>query len=165
MGSSTDDLDVLEEEDHVVPAPELRARLLVSMNHGRPLVTFATRVARLYGMSVGEAKALLGGLADEDAWRPGPVRGFRMADVSPAPKGGTACLLRGSPGATFPRHRHLGPEQVMVLQGGFRELDQTAGEFWTGDDAPKDAGTHHSFVIVNDCDCIAAVLVQGIEFF
>jgi len=48
--------------------------------------------------------------------------------------GDAAVLVRMDPGCEYPRHRHVGDEEVFVLQGGFRDEN---GEY--------PAGTFHRF--------------------
>ncbi|MBM4014425.1 MAG: cupin domain-containing protein [Planctomycetes bacterium] len=45
--------------------------------------------------------------------------------------GDAAVLIRMEPGATYPRHLHVGDEDVLVLQGGFRDeqVELKCGEF------------------------------------
>lgn len=149
------------------PPAALRERLLVSSRHGRPLVSFAARVGRLFALPVAEATRLLTSLADPTTWIPGPVPGFRMAGLAPGPGAAArlGCFLRGAPGVVFRRHRHTGWEQVLVLQGGFRETDLEGGQcdYWAGDDAPKPPGSAHELLMLEGADCIAAILTDGFE--
>jgi anti-sigma factor ChrR (cupin superfamily) len=60
--------------------------------------------------------------------RPGvSVRVLWKDDAS----GDAAVLIRMEPGATYPRHLHVGDEEVLVLQGGFRDesIELRCGEF------------------------------------
>jgi putative transcriptional regulator len=134
--------------DPVAPPPALRDRLLVSTRSGRPLPSFAGGVARLFDVPVAHARTELEGIE----WLPSPFPGFQV-DAS-------ARFLRGAPGARFPRHRHLGREEVLVLQGGFQD---DRGAVWAGQLATNDPGSEHAFVVLAGCDCIAAVLSRGFE--
>jgi anti-sigma factor ChrR (cupin superfamily) len=55
--------------------------------------------------------------------------------------GRVVALIRMEPGRGYPGHRHRGAEDVLVVQGGYRD---TAGEHRQGDFVHYDAGTSHS---------------------
>jgi len=56
--------------------------------------------------------------------------------------GGTATVLVWmDAGCGYPPHRHLGPEDVLVLQGGYRD---EMGEYGAGDHVHYAAGSTHS---------------------
>jgi anti-sigma factor ChrR (cupin superfamily) len=67
----------------------------------------------------------LGGPADEDA----------------------VVLIRMDPGCGYPRHRHLGIEDVLVLQGGYRD---ELGEHRAGAYLRYPAGSTHAPVALGD---------------
>ena len=43
-------------------------------------------------------------------------------------KGGIASLIRMPPGSRYPRHRHLGEERFLMLQGGVRFDDGSSAD-------------------------------------
>jgi putative transcriptional regulator len=49
-------------------------------------------------------------------------------------------LIAMEPGCGYPRHRHRGPEEVLVLQGGYRDA---RGEHREGDYVRYEDGTEH----------------------
>jgi anti-sigma factor ChrR (cupin superfamily) len=67
--------------------------------------------------------------------------------------------VRVPAGATFPLHRHIGEERVLVLQGGFE--DQDGRVYRRGDEAWKPAGSEHSFVALPGPDLIYLVVLFG----
>ena len=73
-----------------------------------------------------------------------------------------ADVTRFAPGARFPRHRHHGPERVLVLEGAF--ADDSGREVRAGDEAEQAAGSAHELVILGDVPCVTAVMEQGLEF-
>ena len=53
-----------------------------------------------------------------------------------------------------------GGETTLVLDGGFVE-DGTGEEVWRGDELFKPEGSRHSFRVIGDTPCIAAVFSLG----
>lgn len=73
--------------------------------------------------------------------------------------GDTAILIRMKPDCAYPRHRHIGPEDVYVLQGGLRDehCEVRAGEF-----RRYPAGSsHHPVAIQCGEDCIIFAIAHG----
>jgi anti-sigma factor ChrR (cupin superfamily) len=66
-------------------------------------------------------------------------------------------LVRVEPNAVFPLHPHEGPEQVLVLEGGYR--DSAGLEVWRGEVQLMAAGTEHFFTAF-DVGCICASVVM-----
>jgi len=56
-------------------------------------------------------------------------------------RGGGTVLVRMDPGRAYTPHRHVGPEDVLVLQGGYRD---ERGEHRSGDHVHYPAGTSHA---------------------
>jgi anti-sigma factor ChrR (cupin superfamily) len=62
-------------------------------------------------------------------------------------------------GEPFPEHRHLGEEQVLVLQGGF--VDSEGRVCHRGDEAVKPLGSAHGFTALPGADLIFLVVIFG----
>ena len=87
-----------------------------------------------------------------------------------AKRGGSAVLIRLEPGRGYVRHRHLGPEDVLVLQGGYRD---ERGAYTAGATVHYPADTSHGPVALGDATrpegpdnpaCVLyAVVENGIE--
>lgn len=67
-------------------------------------------------------------------------------------------LLQGPPGSAFPYHRHLGTEDLLILQGGLEDQHAhlVAGEIFT-----YEAGTGHAPVLDHGEICWALTAVTG----
>ncbi|MBK8978708.1 MAG: cupin domain-containing protein [Planctomycetes bacterium] len=79
--------------------------------------------------------------------------------------GRAAVMIRMAPGCSYPRHRHTGAEELLVLQGGFRD---DSGRAWrAGDFARFEPGSaHHPVALDGDEDCVFfAIAHEGIELF
>lgn len=70
--------------------------------------------------------------------------------------GRTLALIRMDPGCGYPRHRHRGPEHLLVVQGGYRDDhgEHRAGQFVVHDD-----GSEHAPVALGGPDAEPCVLL------
>src|SRR5581483_3857942 len=67
-------------------------------------------------------------------------------------------MMRIKPGGSVLRHRHIGEEWTLVLQGGFSD---NAGHYGRGDLIVKGADDEHRPVADQGEDCICLVLLRG----
>lgn len=73
----------------------------------------------------------------------------------------TAVLIRMEPGCGYPPHRHLGVEEVLVLQGGYRD---EVGMHRSGDYVRYEAGSVHAPVALGaagDPSCLLYAIARG----
>jgi len=92
------------------------------------------------------------------------------AGADEARRPGAAVLIRMAPGHGYPAHRHLGPEHVLVLRGGYRD---ERGEYTTGSFVQYPPGSIHSPIALGDTEqpvtdanpaCVLfAIAERGIE--
>jgi len=61
----------------------------------------------------------------------------------------TAVLIRMAPGRGYPAHRHVGVEDVLILQGGYRDQ---LGEHRSGTYLRYEAGSSHAPVALGRAD-------------
>ena len=76
--------------------------------------------------------------------------------------GNGAAIIRMEPGCGYPRHRHHGTEELLVIQGGYRDHlgEYRAGEYVCYEDGSE----HHPIALEGDEACILfAVSGRGIE--
>jgi anti-sigma factor ChrR (cupin superfamily) len=73
-------------------------------------------------------------------------------------RGVQACLVWARPGARHGLHRHHGDENVLVLQGTFRD---SWGTYGPGEICRSRAGSIHTEEAVGDVDCICYVVYYG----
>ena len=109
------------------------------------------------------AQAELGPLLKEPKWRPLPFTGARFVSLGKdADIDSELLMLRLDPARSFPWHRHLGREEVVVLGGGYTDQE---GHF--------DLGTHHLYLPgtehgpITDADepcCIVTLVEKGVRF-
>jgi putative transcriptional regulator len=71
---------------------------------------------------------------------------------------GDASFLRCRPGKAIPAHTHQGREAVLVLQGGFRDVN---GHYAPGDIAAADGAIDHRPVADRSIACITFVVLEA----
>jgi anti-sigma factor ChrR (cupin superfamily) len=78
--------------------------------------------------------------------------------------GHAAVMIRMEPGAGYPGHRHVGPEELLVLAGGYR--DET-GVHRAGEFVRYEAGSSHRPVALEEGPaCVFfAIAHEGIALF
>jgi quercetin dioxygenase-like cupin family protein len=165
IAAARDALAALGATEVEADAPALRGRLLASVGRVGRYGRFADRLARLFDLPVEKVVKLIAKLDDPKAWQPW-LDGVQMIPVVPGPayEGAAAGFGRLRPGARFPLHDHNGDETTVVLDGGFRNLDDGT-EVWRGEELWRPAGTEHEFLVLEGRDCIAAVCAQkGVKF-
>ncbi|PYS51332.1 MAG: hypothetical protein DMF68_04825 [Acidobacteria bacterium] len=74
---------------------------------------------------------------------------------------GATVFIRMQPGCGYPAHLHVGVEEVLILQGGYRDSN---GEHRAGDYIINEAGSAHNPIALEGEDCIMfAIAHEGIE--
>lgn len=96
----------------------------------------------------------------ERQWQGTPCEGVEIASLFSAPDGGGTNLLRMAQGAVFPRHRHIGREEVYVLEGRVKLGDVTLGP---GDYLLVTPGEEHDGLAL-EAAVMLVVTDKGIEF-
>jgi len=72
--------------------------------------------------------------------------------------GDATALIRMQPGCGYPAHRHVGLEEVFIIQGGYRDSD---GEHRVGEYFINDAGSAHHPVASQGVDCVMIAFAHG----
>ena len=114
-------------------------------------------------MDVAALRALFARAEKDSEWQPGPLPRVSLfqLDGGPAVAGLDTGLVRFKKGMPFPRHRHVGPERVLVLEGGYFDDQRWYGP---GDLHVMEDGTEHALQIGDEQDLLVAViLVADIE--
>lgn len=147
----------------VRPSPGLRARLLASARGAGRFAPFIDRLARMIDVAAERARELLASLERADVWQASPGAGVSLVHLLGGPAVATADVgfVRVAAGTTFPPHRHIGDEHVLVLQGSYLDSDGRTAR--AGDQVAMPAGSSHHFTAGPDVDLIYAVVVYGIE--
>jgi putative transcriptional regulator len=100
------------------PSPAVRSRLLDSLARAERFAPFFAQLERLLDLPVQAVRAVLARIDDAASWEPG-MPGMELQHFEAGPRLSTADagLVRLQPGASFPRHRHVGQELTFVLEG------------------------------------------------
>jgi anti-sigma factor ChrR (cupin superfamily) len=73
--------------------------------------------------------------------------------------GDRTVLIRMEPGCGYPAHSHNGVEEVLILQGGYRDQ---RGEHHAGNYVLNEAGSEHHPVALNGAEaCIMVAFAHG----
>ncbi|HWE30473.1 MAG TPA: cupin domain-containing protein [Polyangia bacterium] len=146
------------------PPPELRARILAAAKP-RTRQFLLDKIATIFDVSRDKALALLAKLEDPDAWQGGPVESSWLLfvdEAGPLLEGAFCSFVKLDPDVQWPEHRHLGREQMLVLEGGFRETD--GHEVHPGELRVMEAGSAHGFSAFAHAGCLSAAIVyDGVE--
>lgn len=147
----------------VRPPVALRDRLLASARGPARFAPFIDRLARLLDVATDHARGLLASLEHPGTWltSPGPNVSLIHLLGGPATTGADVGFIRVDAGTTFPPHRHVGEEHVLVLQGSYQDSDGMSAR--AGDLVHMSAGSSHHFTAGPDADLIYAVVVHGVE--
>jgi len=141
--------------------PSVWEKLEAQLQGGRRFTHLLSALAAHVDISPANAQSLVDRFDDAAAWGPGPGDGLQLMPVEAGPKWGgfMTVVVRLEPNAQLPMHRHASREQVLVLEGGYRD-DQSGQQFWRGDLDVREAGTSHSFTAVDGPACLCASVVQ-----
>jgi quercetin dioxygenase-like cupin family protein len=139
------------------------AQLLSDARGGARFAPFIARLAALFQISDDDAEQLTVACMDRGAWT--LLRsGVRYLDVAAGPglAGQRTGLVSVAAGQTFPLHRHMGEETVLVLQG---VLLDTADGTQTSAGAVVRRGPEHAHAVLaaGDEELVYAVVVPDVH--
>lgn len=147
------------------PGPLPLARLEASLEQPvHRYAPFTTRLAQLFDMSEAAIGAELTRLGQQKVWRFAGIPGIQNVVVRGGPRVADAetLFVRFAPGTRFPRHRHLGLEATLVLEGSY--TDSAGIVHRQGELRQWAEGSEHSFRVSTDGPCIFASVVFGRRF-
>lgn len=152
---------------HASPPPQLlKERLLSTI--ARPRLRFAPlfgALSELFDLADSALAELFERAADVRSWTAAQVPLTELLHLPGGPRvaGADNGLVRIQAGARFPMHRHLGPERVLVLEGGYRD-EQSGQVYLPGDWQEMAAGTSHAYVVLPERALLTAVsVVSGVD--
>lgn len=93
-------------------------------------------------------------------WKATSWPGIRLSFLGQGAAAHRAVLIAMDPHCAYPRHRHLGDEEVFVLAGSYRDA---AGEYRAGEFLLNPAGSIHAAVAGPDGALLLARVPEGIE--
>ncbi len=151
-------------EPKAPPPTGLRARLFGRLGGRDRFLPFLDRLITLFDLPEDDTRREIDALTDPSAEWEDLIDGCRFRDFEGGPALGEAHagLIRLQPGATFPNHRHVGTERMLLLQGRVR--DTAGNEYRAGDTIVSDDGSEHEMVAIGDEEVIYAAVVVALEF-
>jgi hypothetical protein len=140
-----------------------RARLLDAVAGIGRFAPQLDGIARLADLAGEALFALLRRIDEPDGWNDGPP-GIRYFHFSPGPAAAApeAGVVRMRPGALFPRHRHVGGEVSLVLEGIL--IDDAGDRHGPGSVLSSAAGSEHAYGAGPGRDLVLISLHGGIAF-
>jgi hypothetical protein len=149
-----------------------RARLLEAVGEEHPsgyleasrFAPLFDKLTQFFDLNVAALRAVFARAEKDSEWQRGPLPWVSLFHLEggPAVAGLDTGLVRLKKGMPFPRHRHVGPERVLVLEGGYFDHDQRW--YGPGDLHVMEDGSEHSLQIGHEQDLLLAViLVADIE--
>ena len=147
----------------VAPSRSVRARLLRSVGGVDRFQTFFDVMAQALDLTVDAVSALCSRIDRPSEWQPGPRRGIQLIHFRPGPRLVAAIdagLVRMTPGTAFPRHRHLGFEWNMVLEGTLHDGDRA---YRPGDVFCYENQSAHEYSAGPGRDLLMIAMHHGIE--
>ena len=140
---------------------EARRRLLAAASASdERFAPFFDRMAELFDLGVDGIRQVLLQAADAAAWQPGPMPGVELFHFDGGPRVATADngLVRLAAGLPFPKHRHLGTERILLVEGAYVD---DSGRLWQAGDLhvsrPDDV---HSYRVTDDGPCLLALSLE-----
>jgi anti-sigma factor ChrR (cupin superfamily) len=151
--------------DETLPVPTGASRLLAAVET-LPLryAPFFDALTTLWDLSEPEVMRTLRQAGDPSTWPRAALPGVRLVTVVPGPRlrGAVVRLARFRPGLRFPRHRHDGPETLLVLEGRYE--DETGRAVGPGERHEMPAGSEHALRVERAEPCVVATVQFGMQF-
>ncbi len=152
-----------EAAGQLAPRSAIRRRLLETVGGIGRFHPFFDAVRRTFDLGAAAIDELLRRVDGGTGWVEGLAPGVRYFHFAPGPAAGAVeCgIVRVAPNATFPRHRHRGPERTIVLDGVAHDGGRRHGP---GAVLDWPAGSAHDFTAGPGRDLIVASRHAGIDF-
>lgn len=138
-----------------------RKRLLDEVEKNR-FLPFFDRLSQFFDLGLERIREIVQQIDQATSWESGPMPGIDLMHFPGGPRVATADngIVRMAPGFPFPKHKHLGEERVLILEGGYTD-DQ--GRVWrAGDLHIADQRLDHAFVVLDEGVLFALSLDSGI---
>jgi len=146
----------------IAPPAAVRERLLATLDGVDRFRPFMTRLCEMLDLSEEAVRHLLARIDDASAWDVGPVPGLFLTHFQPGPRWAPAeaGFVRVTAGHAIPRHRHIGPEVALVLEG---TMCEDGVRHFPGETVSCGAGSVHGFKAGSERDLVFVVTHSGIE--
>ena len=137
-----------------------RERLLKAVAE-EPFAPLFGKLTQFFDLNVAALRAVFARAEKDSEWQTGPLPWVSLfhLDGGPAVAGLDTGFVRLKKGMPFPRHRHVGAERVLVLEGGYFDHDQRW--YGPGDFHLMAEGTEHSLQMGAEQDVLLAVILAA----
>ena len=145
------------------PRVEVRDRLLATLTSIDRFRPFLGTLSRMVDQPDDMLRGLLLRMDDGSLWEPGPLPGLHVAHFAPGPRSraAEAGFVLVAAGFAVPRHRHLGDEVSLVLEG---TMCEDGVRIFPGQTLESARGTVHGFSAGKERDLVFVVTHSGFEF-
>ncbi len=154
---------VLGDENDSPTRDRVRARLLDTLASAERFRPFFAELSRSFAMTIDAVVALLRKIDDPSSYQVAPLPGVQFFHFTP----GEGCafaeagIVKLSKGARFPRHRHLGQEINVVLEGA---LIDNGISYGPGQTVCSETGSEHDYLAGKKRDLILVAGHNGITY-
>ncbi len=151
----------------MAPSPELRDRLLAAAAEKKTALGFAERLCQFFKLDLKTIQQHLSELTSlkPPYWEAAKLEGvwLKHFDGGPGLQTADCGFIYMQPGTSAPRHRHLGNEWMMVIQG--EALTDDDQSILPGDLLLSKPDSCHAFSVVGTQPLVFAVIVfAGIDW-
>jgi ChrR Cupin-like domain len=139
-----------------------RARLLATVAEGSErFAPLFGKLTRFFDLNVVALRAVFARAEKDSEWQAGPLPWVSLFHLEggPALAGLDTGFVRLKKGMPFPRHRHVGQERVLVLEGGY--FDDAQRWYGPGDLHLMAEGSEHSLQMGAEQDVLLAVILAA----
>jgi quercetin dioxygenase-like cupin family protein len=140
------------------PPAHVRARLLEAVAGPLRYQPHAPRVAELFGLSLADARDVLGRAAAPDAYTAGLWPGATVLRLPALAQAGSV-IARIPPGLNIGSHGHLRRELTYVLDGEL--LEDEARTYRSGDALDMAPGSEHALRVVGSDHCLVVFALKS----
>jgi hypothetical protein len=140
------------ERERIVPAPEVRQRLMQQITGIERYTPFAAEVARCFGLTLKDSLDALRAIQDPSVWRPAMLPGS-FVFATPALARACTVITRLPVHTRIPTHPHSSRETTFVLDGLL--IEDGLALHGPGSVLDMTVGTQHEIEVAGEHACLA----------
>lgn len=142
------------------PLEQLLSLRLEELGRAGQFEELVGKTAQVLDVPLKRASKILDSLSESSTrWHSGPRSGISLLELGATKTGSKRFAIKISPGVEYPRHRHDGTEEILILQGGL--VDDDGAQLWRGESRAFLQGTAHSSRALDGLPCILVARSEG----